>query len=297
MKRYKKNSVFYIFLFLLINLLMNNAVSQERFVIYESLNDSNDISNNFYDFSDSLLYLFYDTLFFTLWDTSYVHNIESCWEGLGDSIVLPLLLTSQQRYEHPYKGQVSSRYGYRRGRFHYGMDINLNDKDSILCAFDGIVRYTGYSGGYGNVVTIRHFNGLETVYAHLNSIETESGKLVFAGDVIGLGGRTGRAYGAHLHFEIRFRGIALNPQDIVDFEKFELLSDTLILYRKKFISVTSAHQSSASTSTVPKYHTIRKGDTLGHIAVRYGTTVTNLCKLNNISRNSALRIGQRLRVR
>jgi murein DD-endopeptidase MepM/ murein hydrolase activator NlpD len=271
-------------------------IAQDPVVVYESKNDSIDISNNFYDFSDSLLYIFSDTAFFTLWDTSRVHNIEKSWDALSDSILLPLLLTPQQRYVHPFEGVVTSKFGPRRGRYHYGTDVNLNDGDTVVAAFDGIVRFASVAGGYGNVVVIRHFNGLETLYAHLNKIEVEVDRLVFAGDIIGLGGRTGRSFGAHLHYEIRFRGVALNPQDIVDFEKFELKSDTLVLHKKNFTSVNKAGSSTTSSGGT-QYHTVRSGDTLGHIAVRYGTTVTNLCRLNNIKRDSILRIGQKIRVR
>lgn len=290
----------------LFSLILTNSHAQDPVTIYESHNDSIDISNNFYDFSDSLLYIFSDTLIFSIWDTSRVHNVGLNWAELGDSIVLPLLVTPQQQYVHPFKGPVTSKFGPRRGRYHYGTDVNLNDGDTVVAAFDGFVRFAAVAGGYGNVVVIRHFNGLETVYAHLSKFETEVGKLVFAGDVIGLGGRTGRSYGAHLHYEIRFRGVALNPQDLIDFDKFALKSDTLILYQKNFASVNSSSPristGSGSTSTtvatgIPQYHTVRSGDTLGAIAIRYKTTVDNLCRLNNIKRTSILRIGQKIRVR
>jgi murein DD-endopeptidase MepM/ murein hydrolase activator NlpD len=276
------------------------AKAQDPVLIYESQNDSIDLANNFYDFSDSLLYIFSDTLFFTLWDTGRVHNVEPKWDALGDSIVLPLLITPQQKYIHPFHGPVTSKYGPRRGRFHYGTDVNLNDGDTVVAAFDGFVRFAGVAGGYGNVVVIRHFNGLETLYAHLQDIHVQVDRLIFAGDIIGLGGRTGRSYGAHLHYEIRFRGVALNPQDVVDFEKFALKSDTLILHNKNFSALASSATSTTSTTVttgVPQFHTVRSGDTLGHIAVKYGTTVTNLCNINNIKRDSILRLGQKIRVR
>ncbi len=295
MKTATVQALFLIFLFF----VSANAKAQDPVLIYESHNDSIDISNNFYDFSDSLLFIFNDSLYFTIWDTGSVHNVEKEWELLGDSVVLPLLLTPNQKYVHPFKGPVTSKFGPRRGRYHYGTDVNLNDGDTVVAAFDGFVRFAGVAGGYGNVVVVRHFNGLETLYAHLQEIKVEVDRLVFAGNVIGLGGRTGRSTGAHLHYEIRFRGVALNPQDLVDFEKYQLKSDTLILYQKNFPKTPTASTTNGGTvaSGVPQYHTVRSGDTLSHIAVRYGTTVTNLCNLNNISRNSVLRIGQKIRVR
>lgn len=283
----------------IINDKINEGIPQDQLIIYESMNDSIDLAHNMYDFSDSLLYIFTDSLIFSFWDTLNVHYVSKYWEALGDSIVLPLFVTRNQKYIHPFKGRVTSKFGPRRGRYHYGIDIDLSKGDTVVAAFDGIVRYTGITRGYGNVVVIRHFNGLETLYGHLSKLETEVGKHVFAGDIIGLGGNSGRSYGDHLHFEIRFKGVALNPQDIIDFENYQLKKDTLILYRKNFSAVLKNPTTNATTVTtgIPQYHTVRSGDTLGHIAIRYGTTVTNLCNLNNIRRDSTLRIGQKIRVR
>jgi len=291
-------------------LFFKNSFPQENqsyFFFHESVNDSIDLSNNFYDYSDSLLFIFNDSVFFSEWDTNKVHYRGMNWDEFGDSIVLPLLITQNQQYVHPFEGKVTSRYGRRRNRFHYGIDVNLNDGDTVRNSFDGFVRYTGFYGGYGNVVVVRHLNGLETLYAHLSKITTETGRFIQAGDLIGLGGRTGRSYGAHLHFEIRFKGVAINPQHIINFETFTLLSDTLVLQKKNFSSVSKVPPTITVAQTgnnqqpqnegTPVYHTIRRGETLGHIATRYGTTVTKLCQLNGINRNDIIREGRRLRVR
>lgn len=298
-----KKSLLIVFLLTSIQLLH----AQDPLYIYESQNDSTDLSNNFYDYSDELLFVFEDTLLFASWDTARVHSRGINWAELGDSIVLPLLLTENQRYVHPINTPVTSRFGPRRGRYHYGTDVNLNDGDPVLVSFDGMIRYSGYSGGYGNVVVVRHYNGLETVYAHLSKINVETGRLVTAGDEIGLGGRTGRSRGAHLHFETRFRGVAINPEDLIDFQNFKLKSDTLVLYQRNFSLVNSSNPristgtpATRSTSTVSpdaKYHTVKKGETLGHIAGRYRTSIDALCRLNGIKRTSIIREGQRLRVR
>jgi murein DD-endopeptidase MepM/ murein hydrolase activator NlpD len=284
---------FYILIFVFF--FLKTVSAQDPEYIYESHNDSIDISNHFYDFSDSLLFIFSDTLIFSMWDTSMVHNVGKYWDELGDSVALPLLVSSGQKYVHPFKGRVTSKFGPRRGRYHYGTDVDLVTGDTVVAAFDGFVRYTGVAGGYGNVVVVRHFNGLETLYGHLHKFETETGKLVFAGDPIGLGGSTGRSSGDHLHFEVRFKGVAINPQDIIDFEKFELKTDTLVLYQKKFAPVSNT--SATVSSGVPQYHTVRSGDTLSGLAVKYHTTVDALCRLNNMKRTDIIRIGQKLRVR
>lgn len=272
-------------------------------------NNNSDTINNLngnIDYSDDLFSIFEDTLIFAAWDTSRVHSRSLNWSELGDSIVLPLLLSENQIYVHPIEEIVTSRFGPRRKRFHYGTDLNLDDGDSVVVCFDGMVRYVGNSGGYGKVVVVRHFNGLETVYAHLSRIKVESGNMINAGEVIGLGGRTGRSRGSHLHFEVRFRGVALNPEDIIDFQNFRLRSDTLVIFNRSNsasnsqnprLSTSNSSRTKIAVNPNPVYHRVRKGETLGHIAIRHGTTVTALCRLNGIKRTSVLRIGQRIRIR
>src|SRR5574343_1124269 len=100
---------------------------------------------------------------------------------------------------------ITSEFGWRKYRPHYGTDIDLEIGDTVVSAFDGMVRIARPKvGGYGNVVIIRHSNGLETVYAHLSKILVEPGQTIKAGELLGLGGNTGRSYGAHLHFDMRY---------------------------------------------------------------------------------------------
>ena len=120
----------------------------------------------------------------------------------------------------PVPGPVTSNYGYRPkfGRMHKGVDLRLKSNDTVVAAFDGKVRVVNYEGkGYGNYVIIRHPNGLETVYGHLNKHLVKENQVVKAGEPIGLGGSTGRSTGPHLHFETRFMGYAINPAAIFDF--------------------------------------------------------------------------------
>ena len=123
-------------------------------------------------------------------------------------------------YVMPVPGKVTSNYGYRRrfGRMHKGIDLAIRNNDTIYAAFDGKCRLTAYERkGYGNYVILRHPNGLETVYGHLNKPLVKADQVVKAGDPIGLGGSTGRSTGPHLHFETRFMGYAINPSAIFDF--------------------------------------------------------------------------------
>lgn len=123
-------------------------------------------------------------------------------------------------YVMPVMGRVTSGYGYRPRfkRMHKGVDLSLKMNDTVVAAFEGKVRVVNYeANGYGNYVIIRHPNGLETVYGHLNKHLVKENQSVKAGQAIGLGGSTGRSTGPHLHFETRFMGYAINPAAIFDF--------------------------------------------------------------------------------
>lgn len=186
--------------------------------------------------------------------------------------------------------RITDVFGYRprRRRVHNGLDVKVYIGDTIRSAFTGkvrIVKNQGRRRGYGKYIVIRHDNGLETVYGHLSKWLVEENQLVKAGDPIGLGGNTGRSTGSHLHFEVRFLGVPLDPAKIFDFEKQDILADTYT-YRKK--------QNKTPTGG-DIYYKVRKGDTLGRIAARQGVTVSQLCKLNGITRKTILRVGQVLR--
>ena len=124
-------------------------------------------------------------------------------------------------YHMPIKHRViNSHYGYRKnfGRMHHGVDLKANWCDTIYSVFDGKVRLTKFDrDGYGFYAVIRHDNGLETLYGHLSRFLVKPNQFVKAGQPIALSGNTGRSTGPHLHFEIRFMGIPLNPEKIFDF--------------------------------------------------------------------------------
>ena len=109
-------------------------------------------------------------------------------------------------------GNLNSPFGPRGRKQHKGIDTGLDIGDTLRSVFDGKIRYAQYNtGGYGNLVIIRHHNGLETYYAHQSKMFVKAGDMVSAGDVIGLGGETGNALGPHLHFEIRYMDNAFDP--------------------------------------------------------------------------------------
>lgn len=245
------------------------------------------------------------------WNTSKVNPYDVKQEDLPYSWSL-WLVDSLSQYSCPFKGPLHSRgkFGIRRGRRHQGVDIPLKVGDPIYATFTGKVRYSKYSGGYGNVIIIRHENGIETFYAHLSKRNVQEGDWVNAGDVIGLGGNTGRSTGPHLHFETRYNGFAFDPQWLINFETGEL-RHRLFLLKKKYFSPYHCYEQDfedewkneeedkkeEAERAAMRWHTIKSGDTLGALAIKYDTTISAICRLNNISSRTTLKIGRRLRVR
>ena len=126
---------------------------------------------------------------------------------------------SVQWWSYPLPGaKVISPFGSRGGRRHSGVDLKTVNRDNILAAFDGEVVFSGPFAGYGNLVRIRHDNGLETYYSHNSKNLVKVGDLVKAGQIIALTGQTGRASTPHLHFETRIGGQAVNPNRFFDHE-------------------------------------------------------------------------------
>ena len=244
------------------------------------------------------------------WDTTNIHAYRDIeLDSLPEATAIRLV-DSLESYHYPYIGRITSRYGPRRGRAHQGLDIGLKAGDPIYATFDGKVRLSKAAGDYGNLVIIRHNNGLETYYAHLSQRDVEVGDWVVAGQQIGLGGSTGRSTGPHLHYEVRYKGQSFDPERLIDFSNGNLRRDELLLKRRHFSIYSKYEQDFGDEEEVAKqeeaerkaaaavqYHTVRSGDTLGAIARKYGTSVSRICQLSGIKSTSILRIGQKLRVR
>lgn len=214
-------------------------------------------------------------------------------------------------YFMPVPGKVTSNYGYRArfGRMHKGIDLAIRSNDTIYAAFDGKVRLTNYEArGYGNYVIIRHPNGLETVYGHLNKHLVKPDQVVKAGDPIGLGGSTGRSTGPHLHFETRFMGYAINPSAIFDFANHTTHTDTYTFDKKTYTKARNYAPSRnlAKNENGNPYkaadiekdtYTVRKGDTLSSIAKSYGLSATSLRKINGMAAADVIKVGQVLKLK
>ena len=223
------------------------------------------------------------------WNNQYVH-------AYGNAIIPETYTIDLTGFHMPTPStKITSPFGPRWRRMHNGLDLKVNIGDTIVAAFDGKVRIVRYERrGYGKYVVIRHDNGLETVYGHLSKQLVEENQLVKAGEVIGLGGNTGRSTGSHLHFETRFLGIAINPIYMFDFPKQDIVADTYTFRKTKSVKRAGSHDTQVADGAI-RYHKVKSGDTLSRIAKLRGVSVSTLCKLNRIKPTTTLRIGQVLR--
>lgn len=256
-------------------------------------------------------------------DTTY--NYQSFWKtnvtitcnqnnvgAMQDTIWMCIVDTVHSDFCIPFDGRMTSGFGYRHGRNHNGVDIDLEEGDTVRAAFDGKVRYAKYhENGFGNLIIIRHYNGLETYYAHCSKLLVGANQEIKAGDPIGLGGNTGHSYGSHLHFEVRFYDVPIDPELIFNFQ-YKDVHDNLLVHKGVFVdggyrstarlddrpgTQGTGGSSSNETNTTSKTHKVRSGDTLSHIAEKYGTSVSKICQLNGIKATDILHVGQVLKVR
>ena len=227
------------------------------------------------------------------WSNAYAHNYKNV--TIPDSFRIDL-----SGYCMPTTNtKITSKFGPRRRRMHKGIDVKVYIGDTIRAAFSGKVRVVKNQGrrtGYGKYVIIRHDNGLETVYGHLSKQLVNEEQYVEAGEVIGLGGNTGRSTGSHLHFETRFLGQAINPAFMFDFEKQDIVADSYLFMKGKNRYRSSKNSAvAASSGGDTQYYKVRKGDSLSRISKKTGVSIDRLCKLNGITRRTTLRVNQVLK--
>lgn len=261
-------------------------------------------------------------------NNSYLSGVRNDLGQMKDSVWVYLNSGESSEYYPPVPGIVTSTYKYRNGRYHTGMDLDLETGDTVYAAWSGKVRYAKYNeGGYGNLVVLRHPNSFETYYGHLSKFLVYPNQEVKAGDPIALGGNTGHSFGSHLHFEVRFYDATLNPEEIIDFRAKKLKKDSLLVHKGLFRAGAkpSDHYYSGNKpeiakgniindseikeeqlvvkpkpvvkSSQAKYYQVRSGDTLSSIARKHNTTVSQLCQLNRLKTTSVLQVGKSLRVK
>ena len=266
-----------------------------------------------------------DSVFTEFWDEKAVNPYREDPDPIPDRFSI-WVVDSLDSYVCPNKTHPRSLFGYRHGRRHQGIDLPYPTGTPVPATFDGKVRISAYVGGYGNLVVIRHANGLETFYGQLSRRDGDAGDWVSAGDIIGLGGSTGRSTGPHLHFETRYRGAAFDPSWLIDFETGTLRHRMLHIRNwyfnpsQKYVQDVDdedaiwegdekariereerekqlAAERERAAQAAMRWHTIKKGDTLSGIAVKYHTSVNTLCRLNGIKPTTTLQIGRKTRER
>jgi len=177
---------------------------------------------------EELGYPFKDvTLTFSANDKYSVQALDPKLFAEGNVEIIDLTMLTEEDYAMPMEGsRIVSRYKGRR-KNHTGMDLAGRSRDPIYATFDGVVRVSKRSDTYGNVIVVRHYNGLETVYSHNTKNLVKVGEEVKAGQQIAVSGRTGRAYGDHLHFEVRINGQHFNPELVFNFQTNRLVDKNL----------------------------------------------------------------------
>ncbi|WP_317128869.1 M23 family metallopeptidase [Hymenobacter aquaticus] len=246
--------------------------------------------------------------YYAIWDTRNINPYRVDGRRIRDTLNLRLTDPSKQRFaKMPLRTTpLTSDFGFRGYRWHYGVDLDLETGDSVRAAFDGVVRISKWDGGgYGNYLLVRHYNGVETLYGHLSKALVAPGTFVKAGQLIGRGGSTGRSTGSHLHFEVRYEGNPIDPERMYDFPDYKLLKDNFQItsalfdyYSKALRAKAAAKQRSAAAASAARRvvtHRIRSGDTLSEVAQKYGVSQAQLRRLNGNVKT--LRPGKTLRIK
>ena len=220
-------------------------------------------------------------------------ELDSLQESTLDETAAAFLDFSGAHFPTIHGTRMNSPYGIRKHRLHRGVDMHISIGDSIVAAYPGKVVVSKYNRrGYGHYVMIEHENGTRTLYGHLKKRLVNVGDVVEGGQLVGWGGNTGRSSGPHLHFEIRYGEVNIDPATVFNIEEVTLLEN---MDHFSIASAVESHNEIQKELSKHRYHRIRSGDTLGKIARLYGTTIEKLCRLNGIKRTSILRIGQTLR--
>lgn len=234
-----------------------------------------------------------DDIYNNIWTANRLNPYKISIDSLRDSVKIDC-----RHFSIPVPGAITSDFGPRRYRYHYGTDLRVTVGDTVVAAFSGRIRIIDYEArGYGHYVVIRHENGLETVYAHLSQVLVKLDQNVKSGELIGLAGNTGRSTGPHLHFETRYLGNAINPASIINFYTGKVHSDIYLITKKKSFYYQRDVVAAKKSQAAAKYYKVRPGDNLGSIAARNGTSIKNICRLNGIKQTKLLQLGQKLRVR
>ena len=209
-------------------------------------------------------------------------------QGIGDTFDFSTMLLPIT-----HEALVGSPYGIRSHRLHRGVDVNVIKDEPVVAAYPGEVTMSRYNkGGYGNYVLIKHPNGIETLYAHLSKRLLKVGDQVYPGDIVGLAGNSGRSSAAHLHFEIRYGEVNIDPTTVIDFPHWSLKEGIDQFSMKK---ATAAHRKIQAKLKNYNYYIVKQGDSQGDVANWFNISIESLCRINNLKPGAPLKAGQKLR--
>lgn len=209
---------------------------------------------------------------------------------------------AREGFFRPVPGVVTSRFGWRPqfGRIHHGVDLRLNIGDTVRAAISGVVERVAFDyDGYGHYVVMRHSDGMETVYGHLQYALVSQGQFLELGSPLGIGGNTGNSTGPHLHFEARMGGVAVDPTLIFDFNgRYPAagLRATGLQTNRDLKKEPGTSTYASKSLSGKRTYIVRQGDTPRSIAKRAGISVMRLCQLNMIRDNDPLPIGRMLKL-
>lgn len=233
-------------------------------------------------------------VFTTNWETNQIF----AYLKNSKSFNLPYyrsLVKKEPYYRAPINGPLYQDFKNR----HDGIDIGFSNNDTIRAFYNGKVRFAAYNNnGYGNLIIIRHPNELETYYAHLSKLLVSSNDTLKTGDIIGLGGSSGRSKSPHLHFEIRYHDFPIDPFLLID--KSHIIDNTkkLLPVKEEKNIIKTLIDTTILRNVDDKniqYHIVKKGDTFYNVSKTYNISVEAIKKLNSINSNT-IHIGQKLRV-
>ena len=219
-------------------------------------------------------------------------ELDSLQESTLEANAVQFLDFSGAHFPTIHGTRMNSPYGIRKHRLHRGVDVNVIKEEPIVAALPGKVIVSKYNtGGYGHYVLLEHENGVQTLYGHLSERLVKVGDYVYPGDVVGLAGNTGKSSAAHLHFEIRYGEVNIDPTTIVDFPNWTLKKGVEKFSMKK---ATIEHRKIQNKLAKYNYYVVKKGDSQGDVANWFNISIESLCRINNLKPGAPLKAGQKL---
>jgi murein DD-endopeptidase MepM/ murein hydrolase activator NlpD len=226
------------------------------------------------------------SLYNNQWDTLNLCSKKMVIPFFDSQIKIMLVQEGNMPFAFPISCVVSTGYVKIKNKQHTGVDFAVQKKEPVVACFDGVVRIAKKYEEYGNTVVIRHYNGLETVYALLDNVNVVTNQKVNAGDLVGYVGESSDKKSA-LHFEIRFFNYFFNPELMINFSERKLKDNMLTLTPKDF--------SMENTRGKAIFHTVARGETIYKVCAKYNITEQQLRKLNQIKGDNLI-VGQKLRI-